>query len=287
MLSDTSDNKLIETNNKDAWGTVFPVEVNIRIINYRGRKALLGVNRDISERKLAEKMTKEADEKLTCELTRLDRLNLIGEMAASISHEIRNPLTTVRGFLQLFQAKNDFARYEEQFDIMIEEIDRANSIITEFLSLAKDRRIDLTPNNLNIIISKLYPLIQADAINEGKIVTLELGEIPNTLLDENQIRQCVLNLVRNGLEAVKDKGIVSLKTYIDDDNIVLEVKDNGEGISQEVLEKLGTPFNTTKDNGTGLGIPICYRIVERHKAKIEIVTNSAGTTFLIKFRLMN
>lgn len=287
LMNDKHDNLLIETSNIDASGTEFPVEANISIINYRGRKALLGVNRDIRERKLAEKRAREADEKFISELTRLDRLNLIGEMAASISHEIRNPLTTVRGFLQIFQAKNDFAKYGEHLNTMLDEIDRANSIITEFLSLAKNRKIDLLPNNLNKIISKLYPLIQADAIGEGKTVTLELGEIPNTLLDENQIRQCILNLVRNGLEAVKSKGVVSLKTYVDGDNVVLEVKDNGDGIPQDVLEKLGTPFITTKEKGTGLGLPICYRIVERHKAKIEIDTSLEGTKFLIMFRLMD
>ena len=92
-------------------------------------------------------------------------------------------------------------------------------------------------------------------------------------------------MVRNGLEAIKYKGVVIIKTYIADQRVVLEVEDDGEGISQDVLVKLGTPFVTTKENGTGIGIPICYRIAERHNAELDIKTSSVGTIFALKFRL--
>lgn len=223
-------------------------------------------------------------QKMENAMSRLDRLNLIGEMAASIGHEIRNPLTTVRGYLQYFSRKKDFLSYEEDFTVMIQELDRANSIITEFLSLAKNKNVDLESNNLNGTISKIYPLIQADAVVAGKTITLDLGEIPNILMDENEIKQCILNLVRNGLEAIKNKGIVVIKTYNIEKDVILEVQDNGVGIPPEVLSKLGTPFVTTKENGTGIGIPICYRIAERHNAQLEINTSSAGTTFALKFK---
>lgn len=222
-------------------------------------------------------------QKMENEMSRFDRLNLIGEMAASIGHEIRNPLTTVRGYLQHFSRKKDFSNYEESFGVMIQELDRANLIITEFLSLAKNKKVDLEPNDLNNTIAKIYPLLQADAVGAGKSIILELGEIPNILMDENEIKQCILNLVRNGLEAIKYKGIVIIKTYLDDQRVVLKIQDNGEGISQEIIEKLGTPFVTTKENGTGIGIPICYRIAERHHAQLDIETSSAGTKFFITF----
>lgn len=225
-------------------------------------------------------------QKMENAMNRLERLNLIGEMAASIGHEIRNPLTTVRGYLQYFNAKKEFSDYNENFVVMIQELDRANLIITEFLSLAKNKKVSLELKSLNAIISQIYPLIQADAVGAGKNITLELGEIPNILVDENEIKQYILNLVRNGLEAIKYKGIVSIKTYMDDQRVVLEIKDNGEGIPQEVLDKFGTPFVTTKENGTGIGIPICYRIAERHEAQLDMETNSAGTSFSMKFRLL-
>lgn len=222
-------------------------------------------------------------QKMENAMNRLDRLNLIGEMAANIGHEVRNPLRTVRGYLQYFSTKKEFSRYEEDFDVMIQELDRANSIITEFLSLAKDKNVELASNNLNIIISKIYPLLQADAMGAGKTIALELENIPNILMNENEMRQYILNLVHNGLDAIKYKGTVGIKTYMDEQSVVLKIQDDGEGIPQEILDKLGTPFVTTKDNGTGLGIPICYRIADRHKAEMEIESNSTGINFLIKF----
>ena len=225
-------------------------------------------------------------QKMKNEMSRLDRLNLIGEMAAGIGHEIRNPLTTVRGYLQHFSRKKDFSSYAEDFGVMIQELDRANVIITEFLSLAKNKQVELESNDLNSIISKIYPLLQADAVGAGKSIILELGNIPNILMDENEMKQCILNLVRNGLDAIVNKGIVIIKTYLKEQQVILEIQDNGEGISKEILRKLGTPFVTTKENGTGIGIPICYQIAERHNAKLEIKTSSMGTTFAMKFQLV-
>lgn len=225
-------------------------------------------------------------QKMENAMSRLDRLNLIGEMAAGIGHEIRNPLTTVRGYLQHFSRKKDFSNYEEDFGVMIQELDRANLIISEFLSLAKNKKIELESNDLNRIISQLYPLLQADAVGAGKSIILELGKIPNILMDENEMKQCILNLVRNGLDAIKYKGIVIIKTYQDAQRVILEIQDNGGGISKEVLRKLGTPFVTTKENGTGIGIPICYRIAERHNAQLDIETSPGGTIFAMKFQLI-
>ena len=225
-------------------------------------------------------------QKMENAMSRLDRLNLIGEMAAGIGHEIRNPLTTVRGYLQHFSRKKDFSNYEEDFGVMIQELDRANLIISEFLSLAKNKKIVLESNDLNRIISQIYPLLQADAVGAGKNIILELSEIPEILMDENEMKQCILNLVRNGLDAIKYKGVVSIKTYQDAQRVILEIQDNGEGISEEILRNLGTPFVTTKENGTGIGIPICYRIAERHNAKLDIETSSGGTIFALKFELI-
>lgn len=246
--------------------------LSIELIEIHGERWFLCAINDITDRIHLEK-----------EITHLDRLNLIGEMAASLGHEVRNPLTTVRGFLQLFQAKTEYAAQKEYFSLMIEELDRANSIITEFLSLAKNKKIDLAPNDLNAIIRKLFPLLQADALRSGKAVSIELNDIPDILLDENEIRQCILNLVRNGLEAIKPKGTVTIKTRLAEEYVMLEIHDDGEGIPPEIVAKFGTPFVTTKDKGTGLGIPICYQIVKRHHAEIKVDTGQTGTTFTIRF----
>lgn len=222
-------------------------------------------------------------QKTELELHRLERLNLIGEMAASIGHEIRNPLTTVRGFLQLFQSRKEYVRDTENFNIIIQELDRANSIISEFLSLAKNKRVDLKPANLDEIVLKLAPLMQAIAIREGKQLFLELNSVFEILADENEIKQLILNLTKNAFEATQKGENIILKTYKDKNFGVLMIKDNGSGIPPDIYEKMGRPFLTTKVGGTGLGIPICFSIAERHKAKIEIETSQAGTAFFIRF----
>ena len=228
----------------------------------------------------AEEELRESQQKMD----RLDRLNLVGEMAAGIGHEIRNPMTTIRGFLQLLRGKKDCAVYKEYFDIMTGELDRANSIITEFLSLARNKAIDLKMSNLNVIIVSIYPLIEADALVSDKYIETDLNAIPDLPLDEKEIRQLILNLVRNGLEAMAAGGKLKLKTYCENGNAVLAVQDNGTGIDSKVLQKIGTPFLTTKDQGTGLGLPVCFRIAERHNATLTVDTSSQGTTFFVRFK---
>jgi PAS domain S-box-containing protein len=219
------------------------------------------------------------------EMARFDRLNLIGEMAAGLGHEVRNPMTTVRGFLQLFKGKKEFSRHTDQLDLMVEELDRANSIITEFLSLGKNRAIDLKKQNLNNIVNSLYPLIQAGAIEKDKNASLELEDIPMLLLDGKEIRQVILNLVRNGLEATPPGGNITIRTFKEEGEVVLSVRDQGAGINSDVLEKIGTPFFTTKETGTGLGLAVCYSIAAKHNAAISIDTGINGTTFNVRFKL--
>lgn len=225
--------------------------------------------------------------KTEAELLRLDRLNLVGEMAASIGHEVRNPMTTVRGYLQWMQTKEKYADNYEQFETMIGELDRANSIIGDFLSLAKNKLVEFKQGNLNNIITTLIPLLQADALRSDHDLVTDLGNVPDIHLDEKEIRQVVLNLVRNGFEAMKPGGRLTIMTYEDKGKVVLGVHDIGPGIPAKVLKKLGTPFTTTKENGTGLGLPVCYRIAERHGAKIDVKTSPEGTTFIISFPIDN
>jgi signal transduction histidine kinase len=217
------------------------------------------------------------------EMARLDRLNLIGEMAAGIGHEVRNPLTTIRGFLQLFRNKREYEAHSEHFDMMIGELDRANSIISEFLSLAKNKAVRLERLNVNEILERIAPLIQAGALEAGKKVWLQLGEVPPIEADEGEIRQLVLNLTGNALDAIGPDGRAVIGTYRGEGCAILFVSDTGRGIPPEIYQRLGTPFVTSKEKGTGLGIPICYRIAERHKAKIEIDTGTGGTTFRVRF----
>ncbi len=254
-----------------------PINVSLTMSQIKdGAGDIVGVStiaRDITERKGMEK-----------DIARLERLNLVGEMAAGIGHEIRNPMTTVRGFLQLLTDKEEFLRYREYFDIMISELDRANVIISEFLSLAKDKAIELQSQDLNRIVNVIAPLIEADALFASKTLKLQLAQVPALPLSEKEIRQVILNLARNGLEAMQPGGELTIKTYIDGNDVVLAVQDQGKGIESGLLDKIGTPFFTTKDQGTGLGLAVCYSIVARHGAAIKVKTGLSGSTFLVRFK---
>ncbi|MDF2572704.1 MAG: kinE 3, partial [Sporomusa sp.] len=230
---------------------------------------------DTTERKLMEK-----------EISRMDRLHLVGEMAAGIAHEIRNPMTTVRGYLQSFLRKKEFAQFNSQLELMISELDRANSIITEYLSLARNKPVNQSQQSLNEIIETLLPLMVSDALLKGMIIVTELSDdIPDFCLDVQEMRQLLLNLSRNGFDAMKPGGQLTVGTFIEDEQVVLFIQDQGTGIPPELQQKLGTPFLTTKETGTGLGLPICYSIAHRHNAKIDVKTGEAGTTFMVKFSL--
>lgn len=218
------------------------------------------------------------------EILRLDRLNLVGQLAAGIGHEVRNPMTAVRGFLQILESKQECKKYHSYFDLMIGELDRANSIISEFLSLARNKMIEKKTVNLNAVINSLLPLMVADGLASDKYINTQLTEVPDLLLDEKEIRQLVLNLVRNGLEATSPGGSLGLKTYSEGGDVVLAVSDQGKGMEPEVVEKIGTPFFTTKENGTGLGLATCYSIATRHSAAVEFETGPEGTTFLVRFK---
>jgi PAS domain S-box-containing protein len=230
--------------------------------------------RDVTSQKTLEK-----------EMTKMEQMNLIGKMAASIGHEVRNPMTTVRGFLQLFERNPKSEKYSSYIPLMISELDRANLIISEFLSISRTKATEFSWENLNDILNSILPLIQLDAIHEDKWVILKLEDIPDLLLDDKEIRQLILNLSRNGLEAMQSGGCLTIKTVSDQGEVTLSVQDEGTGISPEIIDRLGTPFLTTKETGTGLGLAVCYGIAARHNAVIDVESTSKGTTFFVKFKL--
>jgi two-component system, sporulation sensor kinase E len=227
-----------------------------------------------------------AKKDMEANIARLERLNLIGEMAASIGHEIRNPMTAVRGFIQLLNEQEYYAKDKAYFDLMIEELDRANLIISEYLGMAKDKIIDLQPQYLDQVVKAIYPMLEADANHKGININLDLTKTPMTLIDKNEIRQLILNMARNGVEAMSAGGTLTIGTTTKDSEIILFIADQGHGLDSNLIENLGTPFLTTKDNGAGLGLAVCYSIAARHNAGIDFTTGSEGTTFYVRFPML-
>lgn len=219
------------------------------------------------------------------EFGRMERLSLVGQMAASITHEIRNPMAVIRGFIQLMKERSpDHQR--EYFRIVMEELDRANAIISDFLSLAQNRIVHKEKTSLNDIVNELVQLLWAEANLRGQTIEVELDErLPLLELNDKEIKQLILNLARNAMEAMGNDGLLSLRTRFLPNMAQLLVADNGCGIPKEKMERLFEPFYTTKTRGTGLGLPLCLSIVERHHGQIDVASEEGiGTTFTVSFR---
>jgi len=227
--------------------------------------------------------------RLKDEINRVERLSLVGQMAASITHEIRNPMAVIRGFIQLMRERSPNHQHE-YYRIIIEELDRANSIINDFLSLAQNRVVDMEYRSLHDILNDLVPLLWADANMRGQSIELDLCEhMPAIEMNEKEIKQMVLNLARNGMEAMDEKGQLTIGTRVTEENrIELRVSDTGKGIPPDKLSKLFEPFFTTKSRGTGLGLPLCLSIAERHNGKIDVRSaEGRGTSFIVSFAVTN
>lgn len=266
------DNMEISTiNNENSHVTLL---MSAEQIELNGEACIIVTSSDITKTK-----------QIQAELSRLDRLNLVGQMAAGIGHEIRNPMTTVRGYLQLLGTKQDYQSQKATFELMISELDRANSIITEFLSLTRNQPTNLKYQNLNDILNNLYPMLESNAYNQNKQIKFISGIIPDIQLDTKEIHQLVLNLCHNGLEAMEEQGCLTIRTFADSEKVVLSIQDKGCGIKTEDVSKLGTPFFTTKEGGTGLGLATCYSIAASHNASIDVDTGPQGTTFFVRFNL--
>jgi two-component system sporulation sensor kinase C len=262
--------RLIHKNGHNVW-----IEQNFNPVHDEKGKLIMreGILRNVTARNYIEQIE-----------TQFDRMNMVGEMAVTVAHEVCNPLTTIRGYLQFSRGKKNLC--EDRFDLMIGELDRISSIINEYLLLAQNKKVDLKSSCLNSIIKKLLPLIETYNIDDDIHIKLELGDVPEILIDENDIRYMVINLVRNGFEAMPLGGELTICTKLEQKQVILSIKDQGVGISTHLLDEIGTPFVTTKNTGTGLGLPTCYRIAERHNANIDIKTNDKGTTFFVYFNLV-
>jgi len=253
--------------------TYYTVTCRIAELPSEQLEGILHVGQDITEL-----------EQLRDEVGRMERLSLVGQMAASITHEIRNPMAVIRGFVQLLSehADEDQVSY---YRIILDELDRANAIINDFLSLAQNRIVEKEPGNLHDLLNDVIPLIWADANMRGQVFEAKLCDNMESLeLNGKEIKQLILNLARNGMEAMNDKGVLRIETINLQDIVQLRVIDSGIGISKEKQERLFEPFYTTKASGTGLGLPLCLSIVERHNGKIHVESvPGQGTTIIVSF----
>lgn len=224
--------------------------------------------------------------RLRTEMEQNKRLAAIGRLAAGVAHEIRNPLSSLKGYATFF--KEVFDRDSENFtiaDTMTKEVDRLNRVVGELVELAKPIAVSGTSVNLEALISECIQLIAYEPDAEHIEIKTDIQrDLPQIQADEDRLKQVLLNLCLNALQAMENPGVLTLKMYSDDADkeIVIEVADTGCGINQEDLSDIFEPYFTTKLSGTGLGLAIVHNIVKAHKGRIEVASNTgAGTVFKI------
>jgi two-component system, sporulation sensor kinase B len=218
-----------------------------------------------------------------------EKIHLIGELAASVAHEIRNPLTSVRGFMQLFHAEKNITSDQQHYlRIMISELDKAEHIINEYLSLAKPELETTEIIDLKESSQQVTEVISSYGLINGVQLINQVTDSMYICANRNKINQVLLNIIKNGIEACKDNGTITLKMTKERQKAIIEISDNGVGMSEDELAKVGSLFYSTKQKGTGIGLTFCYRTIEYFGGSITVESEKdVGTTFIIELPLVD
>lgn len=222
-------------------------------------------------------------------LRRAESLISLTTLTAGIAHEIKNPLGSIAIYIQLMEKilKGDCSTCKEELqgylEIINEEVDRLNSIVVDYLFAVKPLDTNLEPSDLNKVIEELVDFIGVE-LEEKKInLQIELEKkLPCLSLDDKLMKQVLLNLVKNAEAAMEEGGVLKIQTTEESDHVIVRIEDSGEGIPEELRGKIFEPYFTTKDNGTGLGLTLVYKIVKEHGGDIEVQSKeNRGTSFSI------
>jgi len=216
------------------------------------------------------------------ELRQKEKLAVIGQMAAAIGHEIRNPLSSLRGFTQLQQER--YPNTNDYYPIMIQEIDRINTIVNDLMFLGKPRVIKFEKASIEEVIAYTLSITQQQAERHGvSVETIMAGPLPPLECDEKQLKQVFINLIKNAIEAMPEGGRIEIRVkVIEKQKMVVSIQDEGCGIADENILNLGEPFFTTKTDGTGLGLMVTNQIIMDHKGELEIEsTINKGTQVIV------
>ncbi|WP_144597159.1 PAS domain S-box protein [Bacillus cereus] len=251
-------------------GKTMTIEFSVRVFNLNGKKVFLSISRDITERLKTEEL-----------LRKSEKLAVVGQLSTAIAHEIKNPLTAMKGFMQLLKSMGN-KDTEHYIDIVLSEIERIDSITNEFMTLAKPEALEIKNNDLNVLIKQIVMLLEPQAVmNYIQIKTEFTSDTSFILCENNQLKQAFINILKNAIEATPMGGVILIQIeYVPDKNLVhIRFIDYGCGIEKERLPYLGEPFYSIKENGIGLGLMICYKIIEKHQGKICIESEvGQGTT---------
>jgi signal transduction histidine kinase len=209
-----------------------------------------------------------------------DKYQSLSQLSAGVAHEIKNPLGIISGNAELLKDETD-PESEANYLVnsILEETDRMNGILKNFMDIARPPSIELQPQSLNALVERTLDLIRYQYERSGLEVVKELNdELPRVLVDAGKIRQVLLNLLLNAKDAMAGGGRLTVRTYAKDKNVIVEIKDTGSGMDKETLRKAFEPFFTTKNTGSGLGLAIAHRIIKDHKGKLELESHPGKGT---------
>ena len=204
-----------------------------------------------------------------------------GQLAAGIAHEIRNPITAIKGFLQLIMGEHKGEK--TYFRIVESEINRVESILKELMVLAKPTKINYKKLDIRFLLDKVLTLMESQTLLKNIEVIKNFQALEVSIIgDENQMKQVFINYIKNAIEAMKDGGKLIVEGIHVNESVHIRIIDHGSGIPPEILRRINEPFFTTKEHGTGLGMLISNEIIEEHKGKINIISNTEGTCVEVK-----
>ncbi|WP_258171079.1 ATP-binding protein [Paenibacillus sp. R14(2021)] len=226
---------------------------------------------------------------LETQVQRSDRLAMIGQIAAGAAHEIRNPLTAIRGFLQMFRKtmdENGMRKEKGYTEIMLNELDRINHLVGEFLLLSKPKEAVTSWIQVGDVLRGIMPVVSSEALLHNVSIQWDEGlELPRVMADGELLKQVFLNLCKNGIEAMTEGGTLSVRGYADQSTkppqLFIEIEDTGPGIPPHLVDKIFDPFVTTKQNGTGLGLSVCQRILHDFGGTIKAAAREKGALFTV------
>lgn len=221
-------------------------------------------------------------------LHRQEKMTAMGQLASGVAHEIRNPLNAIGMISQRldkeFEPNSDSEEFHELTKIISAESQRINTIIQQFLQFARPAKLNLEEANLNELIESTVLLLKSQAEQQNVEISANLQTVPQTSLDKNQIKQALLNLMRNSLEAMPENGRIEIRNSLTEfkNEILIEISDTGEGINPETLPKIFNLYFTTKSKGTGLGLSLVHQIISQHNGRMEVESEvGKGTTFYV------
>jgi len=220
-------------------------------------------------------------------LQRKEKLTAMGQLASGVAHEIRNPLNAIGVISQRlnleFKVKSDEEEYYELTNLMVQEVRRINQIIEQFLKFARPPKLVLMPTNLLELLESTISFIRSEAEANNVKILSDFQSVPALLLDQNQIKQALQNILRNSLEAIEGPGTIEVRTaMINSSEVAIEIIDSGEGMNKETLSKIFNLYYTTKPKGTGLGLSLVHQIISQHNGRIEVGSEPGkGTRFVI------